>query len=109
MQKKLQSLSDWRVNEYLNVLDTKKITTNTQKVLYRLLKNSGDWAPRSVFRAVPNATARLRELRQDHLGSLPVVCANGRSLGKSVKRSVFYYKLDVNRTTIDQLRNIFKQ
>ena len=88
----------------------RQLRTNTQKVLYSLLKSPGKWVARVHFR-VPSTGSRLRDLRTENFGNLPVKCAHARQLPTRrysvVTKQPTFYKLELTDISLEILDEIF--
>jgi len=100
-----------RINKILAVR-RRALRTNTQKVLYSLLKAPGKWVARVSFR-VPSTGSRLRDLRTDNFGALPVECARPKQLSRKrssvVTTQPTFYKLDLEHLTPELLDIVFAE
>ncbi len=90
----------------------RRLRNNTQKVLYSLLKAPGKWVARVSFR-VPSTGSRLRDLRTEDFGGLPVKCARPKQLPRKrfsvVTRQPTFYKLDLEHLTPEILDTVFSE
>jgi hypothetical protein len=88
----------------------RNLRTNTQKVLYSLLKAPGKWVARVSFR-VPSTSSRLRDLRTEDFGNLPVKCARVTQLPTRrysvVSKQPTFYKLELSDISAEVLDEIF--
>lgn len=99
------------VVNYINGLDKKSFTNNTQKALYTLLSSLEDndgWVPLSKFR-VNSAGSRIRDLRKNDYGGFNVVCRSASKLDRRGNKNTFYYKLIQKNVTVTKLKNIFEK
>lgn len=99
-----------QVQDVLRRVDRKQLRNNTQRVLLSLLTTDG-WVPRTVLR-VPNAAARVRDLRKEEFGGFDVQCATPEDLmveGRSdVTDKQTFYRLDRNSVTLSAVKTALK-
>lgn len=99
-----------KINKILQ-LRRRALKTNVQKVLYSLLKADNKWISRISFR-IPSTGSRLRDLRTDKFGGLPVVCvrANDFKLKRYsvVTKQPTYYGLDLSHISEKVLEAVFR-
>lgn len=99
---------DKRSQVYVDSLDPRKFTNNTQRVLFQLLKAGNEgWVSRGSIR-VPSATARIRDLRTASFGSFEVDCRSSQEL-RNVRGGTFYYRLSPRSVNVTRLRQVFVQ
>lgn len=80
--------------------------SNIQKVLLTLLQADGGWVSRTSFK-VPNATARIRELRNRE--DLKITCRSASEMSKTRKASArdTFYQIDTSSLKRDDLNRLF--
>jgi hypothetical protein len=87
------------------------LTNNTQRVAYKLLEAEGQWLSRSQIagRGITSVAARIRDHRKPQFGKFRVECKSAGDLGKrSVRRGVFYYRINPNTVNKKQVAKVFK-
>lgn len=88
-------------------INRRHLTSNTQKVAYKLLTARG-WVSRSELeRHVPNATARARDLRKPQFGGFTVECAPAAVLGKRGDANSYFYRIPPKTVTKSKVQAIF--
>lgn len=95
---------------YVNGLNRRTFTNNTQRALYTLITAAMEgtgWVSRGSVR-VPSAAARLRDLRKEEFGGLDVVCQSSTQLGRTSGTRTTFYKLNTNRLSLSQIRRVFE-
>lgn len=93
---------------YINGLNRRNFTNNTQRALFTLLTASlsGDgWVSRGSVR-VPSAAARLRDLRKTEYGNFEIVCKSSHELNRVGTKTTFY-KINTQRISLSQLHIVF--
>ena len=97
-----------KVNNVLKKVNRRKLTTNAQKVAYRLLTANGGWVSNRQLNQVANsATSRARDLRKEPYGSFTVQCKSASEINKRGTAWDFYYRISPNKVTLRQLETIF--
>jgi hypothetical protein len=97
-----------QVKNMVSKIDRRSLRNNTQRVLLALLTNDQEWVSRTSIR-VPNAPARIRELRSKDFGSFRVTCASATTLKRrntSDTRQT-YYRIDRASVTKKQIARVF--
>lgn len=94
------------VKELVSKVDSRKLRSNTQRVLVALLKADGQWVSRGSVR-VRNATSRMRELRQEKFGGFDLQVAHASELGRSGTNTT-YYRLAPSTVTVDKVKKVLK-
>jgi hypothetical protein len=85
-----------------------KTSNNTQRVGLRLLKANGEWIPRgSLRKRIPSALSRVRDLRKPQYGGFDVECADSFELGRKTSKKTFYYRINPNNVTKNQVSTLF--
>lgn len=90
-------------------INSRTLSSNTQRVAYRLLRSSGEWVSRKELERLVgvNATSRVRDLRTESFGSFTVECASAVELNKRADKSAFFYRIQPQRVTQKQLGLVF--
>jgi len=100
------------VRDFLTRVDQRNITSNTQRVLCRLLHANGGWVQgddicQTVLSVATNlteaTTARVRDLRKPQFGGFPVECRSARQLHRAGGQKVFFYRILPERVTVKQV------
>ncbi len=95
------------LTKFLTRVNTRDLTNNTQRVALKLLEANGSWIESSdLRRAVPSATARVRDLRKSEFGSLAVECATAAELHKAGGKNTFFYRINPRKLTVKQVANL---
>lgn len=98
------------VDDFVKNINRRKLTNNTQRVLYSLLtalrEGEGGWVPLNKF-YVSSAGARLRDLRKGKYGQFDIKCRSASRLERNGTKYTFYYKLGQRNLTTGQLRKVF--
>jgi hypothetical protein len=95
------------VKTVINAINPRDLTSNTQKVAYKLLKANGSWISRSELR-VANSPARARDLRKQEFGKFKVECEQASSIKKGGTKSTFFYRINPNTVTNQQIKTVFR-
>jgi len=103
---------DTKVSTLINKINPRKLQTNTQKVLYKLLSvGENEWVSRSSIK-VPSASARLRDLRKPQYGSFVVECVTAKALNKRSKTTSTtkqtFYRINSSSITLNKVASIFE-
>jgi hypothetical protein len=85
-----------------------QLTNNTQRVARAILSAGGKWVSRTKMNNVPSAAARVRDLRKVQFGAFNVECKTSTALGRKTKTRTYYYRIDPENVTNDQLVKLFK-
>ncbi len=93
----------------INEINTRRLTSNTQKAAHRLLSANGRWLSRAdLSRTVKSAAARIRDLRKDEFGAFEVECRSAIELNKQGNYRSFYYRINPNSVTKSQIARVFR-
>lgn len=107
------------VKTFVNKLDRRNFTNNTQRVLYTLLRAAVDNKGVSKFKSlgtgwlsvkdlrVPSAASRVRDLRLNKFGGFVVACLSAVEVGLPGDANTFYYSVDTRDLTVSRLRKVF--
>ncbi len=99
------------VRNIVNGISRRKLSNNTQKVLWSLLTtNSKDgWVSRTSL-SVPSASARVRDLRKSQFGGFRVECARPGDINRKSRNNVrqTFYRIVPSSVTPTALRTAFK-
>jgi len=100
------------IKDLVRKIDRKDLKNNVQKVLYSLLLSEG-WLARTSFR-LPNAAARIRDLRKEKYGGFIIDCVDSKGIKKyrrsrasKLTEKQTYYRIDPKSITLDKVRKIF--
>jgi hypothetical protein len=88
-----------------------QLTSNTQRVAFKLLAADGKWLSRSDIagKSVSSVAARIRDLRKKQFGSFRVECRSASQLGKrNTKKGSFYYRIAPRTVTTKQVSRVFR-
>lgn len=92
-----------------NKIVSRNLSNNTQRIGLRLMRAEGDWVNRSELeRIVPNATARVRDLRKQMFGGFEIECDNAINLDRKGDKNTFFYRINptsINKNSISTLFN----
>lgn len=98
------------VRNFVNTLDKKTFTNNTQRVLFQLLKAvdgpTDGWVVLDKF-LVGSPGSRLRDLRKVQFGGFNILCRSASRVGKSGRGQTYYYKLGQRNLTVGKLKKVF--
>jgi len=94
------------VIDFLNDLNPRRFTNNTQKALYKLLTSSDGWVKLSELR-VPSPASRIRDLRKEKFGGFEINCRSAAELDKRGDQHTFYYKINQRNLTVGKVRRVF--
>jgi hypothetical protein len=95
------------IKNTIQAIKRTNIQNNTQRVALRLLNADGQWVPRSRLAKVPSATSRVRDLRKVEFGSFTVECRSSDDLNRRVNKRTYYYRIDPNKVTKQQIDTLF--
>lgn len=103
------------MNQFLNRVNTRNFTNNTQRVLHRLLVANGEWVSGNELSRVvrvstgsnvnDSTTARVRDLRKSQFGNFDVECASAVELNRSGVRR-FFYRVNPKLVTARQVTSV---
>jgi hypothetical protein len=88
-----------------------QLTSNTQRVAFRLLTANGKWLSRGDIagKSIGSVAARIRDLRKKQFGSFRVQCCSASQLGKrNTKKGSFYYRIAPRTVTTRQVSTVFR-
>ena len=95
------------ITRFVESLDRRTFTNNTQRVLHTMLTTPGDgWVSLARTR-VPSAGARIRDLRKASFGRINVECKAASELGLRGDSRTFLYRVSPRGLTVTQLRSVF--
>lgn len=95
-----------QIKTMLKNLDRSSLT-NTQRAFVALVEQPGQWVARSSIR-VPNASARLRDLRKTEYGGFTVECATPAELNRRQTAGTTFYRLDPASITERRVMKVLK-
>lgn len=95
----------------LQTINRRKLTSNTQKAAFRLLKANGAWVSRKdLERTISSASARVRDLRKSQFGGFKVEASSGSALNKRrATRGSWYYRIVPDTVSEQQISKIFNK
>ena len=97
------------IKNFVNGLNRRNFTNNTQRVLYALLqgleKADDGWVNLASTR-IGSAPSRARDLRKERFGPFTVECSTTKSIGRNNKAN-YMYRLASKGLTITKLRRVF--
>lgn len=101
------------IDQLVKKVDRRSLT-NTQRVLFSLLRRNGEWMARTTLR-IPNVGSRFRDLRKDKFGGFDVECVLAKDL-KSQRRvrpskltnQQTFYRLNPQSVTTKSLMKALK-
>jgi hypothetical protein len=96
------------VQKTIQTIKSRNLKNNTQRVGLRLLTADGEWVPRSRLTEIPSGTARARDLRKAEFGSFQVECKSSEDLKRKVSKKTFYYRINPNKVTKQQIEKLFQ-
>lgn len=103
------------VTQFLNRVNVRNLTNNTQRVLHKLLSARGGWVSgQELARVVrttssrvnDSTTARVRDLRKTQFGNIPVECQSASELHRAGGNRVFYYRINARNVTVKQVASV---
>lgn len=101
---KIAKSTDRSVDQIIQGISRKALTSNTQRVALELL-TSGDWIARNQLRT-PNAPSRARELRTKDFGAFRVEVKRAGELNR--RGSQTFYRIDPACVTPARVSRIFR-
>ena len=96
------------VSQFMNRVDVRRLTNNTQRVLRAMLLTGGEWTNVSTLRRAVRTssrdalTARIRELRTAEFGGFNVEVRQVVRGG----RNVFQYRIDPRTVTTSRVAQV---
>lgn len=97
------------IKSVLKSVNRRQLTSNTQKVAYKLLAANGSWVRRSELeRVATSAAARVRDLRKPEFGRFKVECESASSLNKNGDRNTFFYRIRPTTVSKRQVETVFR-
>lgn len=96
------------VTQKLKEINRQSLTSNTQKIAYKLLSAKGAWIKSSELgKYISSAQSRVRDLRTEQFGSFAVECATASDLHKKGGKTTFFYRINPVKVSNKQLATIF--
>jgi hypothetical protein len=97
------------VRRFMDRIDSRRLTNNTQRALLALLRSEGEWVSRQSIR-VRSATSRIRDLRTNEYGAFDVQCATATELKRPVRgvAQPTFYRLNPRSVTLSRLQRVFE-
>ena len=97
------------IKNTLKDVNRRRLTSNTQKVAFKLLNANGTWVRRSALeRVARSAASRIRDLRKPQFGRFQVECESASTLGMRGDRNTFFYRIRPNTVSKRQVDTVFR-